>query len=78
MEKLTLASIFLAVAGVAWIAAEEISIQTYLNSPCPEGTACDNVVGRSQVPSGAILISAGGIVFVTGRIVRKPTPAPAT
>lgn len=67
----------LAVSGAAWIAAEEIGIQIYINSPCPGDMPCDKVIGRSQVPPSALLIIAGGIVFVAGKIVLKPASAPA-
>ena len=53
--------------------AEEVSINLYLNTPCL--IPCDKVVGRSQVPSGALLIIAAAIIYIAGRIIQ---PSKAT
>jgi|GEM_PF-6760354 len=49
--------------------AEEVSIQLYLDSPCPNDMPCDKNVGRSQIPAGAFLMIAAAIIYVSGKVI---------
>lgn len=64
----------IAALGIALIVAEEVSLQIYLNTPCPTDNLCDKVVGRNYW-GGIMLIITAGVVFGVELVIR---PAKAT
>lgn len=62
----------LAAAGIALIAAQELSLQIYLHTPCPADASCDKVISH-DFWWGLVLIVLAGVVFVASRVIWPPS-----